>query len=472
ALDKYIEHGIFYLPDIKALLPKIELLIELGLFELIKLDNLDQIYSKHDEKAIAFFNLALKQKERVKRVFGITISEVSPVMTLIQNLLVKVGIKLTATRKRVNGDRQYLYQINRQAYQDKDRAIVLTALESKYQTVRSEYLAKNENSNSVPSVAINIETDKEGVGQSDVDESSQNAVPSVANYIETDKVGVGQSNIEQESQTAVPSVANYIETDQEGVGQSNVDESSQNAVPSDAIYIETDRLGVGQNPPNQAEQVAVNEPLSEIDRGNLLTLLLTAIEDLESQRIRFTSKEYLNNFITEIEITAGAIEPQLFAACPDYFERLVVAVANLKLEEPDPLNELTQIEIKSDEDLKVGDRFYHSLFNSYGIVMGLMPISGRASVLFDGEVTTKNISGDRLVKLEMFSCDRSQLLTTVNKLKEILANQGSLDSIRDLGVDLFKAAQQYLAQTVGAKLVAQLAFAIKSLDYELYMRFF
>ncbi len=87
-------------------------------------------------------------------------------------------------------------------------------------------------------------------------------------------------------------------------------------------------------------------------------------------------------------------------------------------------------------------------------------------------MTTKNISGDRLVKLEMFSCGRSELLTTVDKLKEILANEGSLDSIRELGVELFKAAQQYLAQTVGAKLVAQLAFAIKSLDYELYMRFF
>ncbi len=78
----------------------------------------------------------------------------------------------------------------------------------------------------------------------------------------------------------------------------------------------------------------------------------------------------------------------------------------------------------------------------------------------------------RLVKVEMFSCNRDQLLTTVDKLKEILARQDSLDSILDLGVDLFKAAQQYLAQTVGAKLVAQLAFAIKSLDYELYMRFF
>ncbi|MGF1488174.1 MAG: plasmid replication protein, CyRepA1 family [Prochloraceae cyanobacterium] len=231
ALDKYIEHGIFYLPDIKALLPKIELLIELGLFELIKLDNLDKIYSKHDESAIAFFNLALKQKERVKRIFGITISEVSPVMTLIQNLLVKVGIKLTATRKRVNGDRQYLYQINRQAYQDKDRAIVLTALQLKYQTVRSEYLAKNENSNAVPSAPTYIETNGVGVGQSNVDESSQNAVPSDAIYIETDKVVMGQSNVDEQSQNAVPSVAINIETDKVGVGQLNIDSESQSAVP-------------------------------------------------------------------------------------------------------------------------------------------------------------------------------------------------------------------------------------------------
>ncbi len=215
-------------------------------------------------------------------------------------------------------------------------------------------------------------------------------------------------------------------------------------------------------------------PASNLDPSadNLVNKLLEQLYKIEAGQIRFTSNEDLNNFITEIEITAGAIEPQLFAACPDYFERLVVAVAHLKLAEPDSFDELTQIEIPSDEDLKVGDRFYHSLFNSYGIVMGLMPISGRAKVLFDGEVTTKNISGDRLLKVEKFSCRRDQLLKTVDKLKEILANQDSLDSIRSLGVELFKAAQQYLAQTVGAKLVAQLAFAIKSLDYEVYMRFF
>ncbi|MDJ0726485.1 MAG: hypothetical protein QNJ38_15350, partial [Prochloraceae cyanobacterium] len=244
ALDKYIEHGIFYLPDIKALLPKIELLIELGLFELIKLDNLDQIYSKGDRAVIEFFNRALNESERIKRNFGISVSEqISPIY-LINLLLKKVGLQLRKQKKRVNGELTNLYQIDRQILNDRDRAIILEASDRKYQMALIENGRNKEST--VPPVSTNIENQKERVEQNQVVDEVED-VPPIPINIETDKVGVEHLNIAVEEQADVPPVPINIENQKVGVEHLNIEVEEQTDVPPIPINIENQEVGVEQN---------------------------------------------------------------------------------------------------------------------------------------------------------------------------------------------------------------------------------
>nr|MDJ0726937.1 hypothetical protein [Prochloraceae cyanobacterium] len=150
---------------------------------------------------------------------------------------------------------------------------------------------------------------------------------------QAERVGINEQVCETDG-------ANNIYNHQSDVSQ------PQSYTPSNLESILNSQNNPENHPPNQAERVAVNEQVSETDRGNFLTQLLTAIENLESQRIGFTSREELNQFTENIETRAAQIEGQLLANCPDYYERLVVAVANLELGDRDPFDELIENDVE------------------------------------------------------------------------------------------------------------------------------
>ncbi len=243
--DKYLDFGLIYLPDIRATLPQVELLEELGLFNLIKLENSEQVYTKDDLDVLEFFNRALAHKERIKRTLGLTITSDTPPIQLINNLLGKLGIKVKSKRVRVDGVRHYIYKLDRQRMEDSDRQLLLKAFELKYQTALSELeVTGNKQKATVPSVPINIETKADGTGQTNVEVEMQNTVPSETINIETKADGTGQPLVEVEMQNTVPPQPNNIETSN-GVGQAHVEVQLQNSVPPQPINIKTSD-GVGQ----------------------------------------------------------------------------------------------------------------------------------------------------------------------------------------------------------------------------------
>ncbi|MDJ0715800.1 MAG: hypothetical protein QNJ54_16465 [Prochloraceae cyanobacterium] len=241
--DKYLDFGLIYLPDIRATLPLVELIDELGLFNLIKLENSEQVYTKDDLDVIEFFNRALAHKERIKRTLGLTITSDTPPIQLINNLLGKLGIKVKSKRVRVDGVRHYIYKLDRQRMEDSDRQLLLKAFELKYQTALSELkVTGNKQKATVPPQPNNIKT-SDGVGQTNVEVSPQNSVPSVPNNIKTSD-GVGQAHVEVKPQKSVPPQPINIET-RDGIGQPDVEVELQKSVPSQSNNIET-RDGIGQ----------------------------------------------------------------------------------------------------------------------------------------------------------------------------------------------------------------------------------
>ena len=180
--DKYLDFGLIYLPDIRATLPLVELIDELGLFKLIKLDNTEQVYTKDDRDVTEFKRKAIAVSERIKRNLGLTISsDISPIY-LINQLLFKVGLKLKRQRKRIDGQLVYVYKLDREILCDGSRQLILEAIERRYQMALTENSGNKQSA--VPSVPNNIETEAQ-VEHLEVEESGKSSVLPVPNNIET-----------------------------------------------------------------------------------------------------------------------------------------------------------------------------------------------------------------------------------------------------------------------------------------------
>ncbi len=206
--DKYLDFGLIYLPDIRATLPQVELIDELGLFNLINLDNTEQVYTKDDRAVIEFKRKAIAAREGIKRNLGLTISsDISPIY-LINQLLFKVGLKLKRQRKRVDGKLIYVYKLDREILCDGDRRLILEAIERRYQMAIIENSSNKPST--VPSVETNIETEAQ-IEQPNIEVDGNSTVLPVPINIETE-AQVEHLDIEVDGKSAVLPVSNNIET--------------------------------------------------------------------------------------------------------------------------------------------------------------------------------------------------------------------------------------------------------------------
>ena len=85
-------NGKIFAPDFKALIPKINLINKLGLFEIIDLNSSEQTYSK--KNFAKFKQKAYEKREEIKRVFGITVSQKTYEISLVQRFLQQFGYDL------------------------------------------------------------------------------------------------------------------------------------------------------------------------------------------------------------------------------------------------------------------------------------------------------------------------------------------------------------------------------------------
>ena len=290
AQNKYREFGLLYLPDIKAMLPMVELLEELGLFAAVPLNYFEFIYTKETAALIEFKQRAIAKKDRIKQNFGLSISEDIEPISLVNLFLSLVGLRLKGKRVRHrDGVRHYIYQLDRQRLEDSDRQLILNAIATKYQSDLFEYHRKN---GTVPSVPINIETDGGEVGQI-IESSLQDSVPPVANNIETDGGEVGQLDA----------------TDGGEVGQLD----------------------------------AVDKDLTS--ESQFILSLLNDLENQPTRGTRFKTTTQIEELLSiEFEQRIIAVEKEILSACPDFYSRWMNALVPLLEELPASVNSPESLE--------------------------------------------------------------------------------------------------------------------------------
>ncbi len=125
-------------------LPKLELIQDLKLFELVNLDDLEKFYQQSDPQSGSrqrrvrsikeFLKRAIQYKDRLKILFNIKVNKKTKVMKLINLILEKFGLRLKSKRIRIGDELERIYQLNREQLNDLDRQAVLTGLTTKYKS--------------------------------------------------------------------------------------------------------------------------------------------------------------------------------------------------------------------------------------------------------------------------------------------------------------------------------------------------
>jgi len=147
-ISKYLDHrelihhakqfseGVTFLPDIRTISPKIKLLEDIGLMGVLQPDNLDKIFTNGDEELKALHEKCYSQRERMKRVLGISVGKELAPMQLLKMLAEKIGINLfNCDRKRVAGKVIRIYQIDQEELVTPHRIEVLNALDRKGEAI-------------------------------------------------------------------------------------------------------------------------------------------------------------------------------------------------------------------------------------------------------------------------------------------------------------------------------------------------
>jgi len=133
---KQFAEGEIFLPDVRSYSGKIKLLQDIGLLELLDLDNPDKTFSNDDEEVQAFKERCWHNRKRLRRLFGITVSKNLYPIQLLGMLAARIGLSLTGLpQKRINGKQVRLYQVNQEELVTPHRIEVLNALDRKGEAI-------------------------------------------------------------------------------------------------------------------------------------------------------------------------------------------------------------------------------------------------------------------------------------------------------------------------------------------------
>lgn len=97
-LSRFLGKGLIPLQDLRLIKAQIELLKKIGIEQLLE-DLSQEEWTKDTPKAIEFVEKLRKLPRDAKNILGITITEKTSTMTVIQNLLKTIGLKLTSQRR-------------------------------------------------------------------------------------------------------------------------------------------------------------------------------------------------------------------------------------------------------------------------------------------------------------------------------------------------------------------------------------
>lgn len=129
---KQFSQGAVFLPDIKTYLPKVKLLNDLGLFDLIDLNNPEREYRGTDKDVMDFKERAYFMRHRIYTAFGLTVTKNTYPMALIEKLAKRIGIRFYSNKYKIKGETVRGYRIVTQELNDPSRKMILESLSRRY----------------------------------------------------------------------------------------------------------------------------------------------------------------------------------------------------------------------------------------------------------------------------------------------------------------------------------------------------
>jgi hypothetical protein len=121
--------GVSYLPDIRTFSGKVEAINKINLFDAVPLDDFETEYFNDDEDLkLWFMNSVVPHKKLLKNAFNLTVKKDTEIVSFINRLLSKIGLKLKQSRK--EGNVKY-YCLDAELALDEDRVNILKALDLK-----------------------------------------------------------------------------------------------------------------------------------------------------------------------------------------------------------------------------------------------------------------------------------------------------------------------------------------------------
>ncbi|MBR8831743.1 MAG: hypothetical protein N5P05_002663 [Chroococcopsis gigantea SAG 12.99] len=127
-LSKFID-GAVYLPDIRTYSLQVKVLRDIGLFDVIDLNNPDKEYCGDDEAILEMMRRVRRFSRSVGTAFNLRFNKGSRPIQFLNLLLGRLGLRLKFHRQSSSGTR--FYRIDSERLLDPDRLAVLDSLETK-----------------------------------------------------------------------------------------------------------------------------------------------------------------------------------------------------------------------------------------------------------------------------------------------------------------------------------------------------
>jgi hypothetical protein len=129
---KQFGEGCPYLPDIKTFSTKVKAINDIGLFDLIDMDNTSREYRAGDDDVQAFFKRCYLHRYRLNRALGVTVTKQSEPVALLGRIAKKVGLGFTKKRYRDGDNLAWVYRLDPEILRCPDRANILKILGKKH----------------------------------------------------------------------------------------------------------------------------------------------------------------------------------------------------------------------------------------------------------------------------------------------------------------------------------------------------
>ncbi|MDV3002831.1 MAG: hypothetical protein N5P05_004486 (plasmid) [Chroococcopsis gigantea SAG 12.99] len=128
-LSKFTD-GAAYLPDIRTYSLQVKVLRDIGLFDVVDLNDPDKDYCGDDEAIKELMGRIKRYSRSLYDAFNLKYNPKSKSIQFLNVLLARVGLHLKFNRQKGSGRR--LYRIDREMLLDQDRLAVLESLETKF----------------------------------------------------------------------------------------------------------------------------------------------------------------------------------------------------------------------------------------------------------------------------------------------------------------------------------------------------